>query len=204
MSAWLLIVLIAASPVGDLPAVRVGQWVTYRLEAEHRAPLAVRLAAVENLGPTAIWLELEAGPSEDLREPLLQLKLLCEREGSGLSGRILRAVAVVGHGLPREVDPRSWQLAVQGLATPVLSGASSMWGRSQAVRLAAGTIQARPWSIQVAGRRVERAWFSTQVPLLGLVRWESPAADQALQLRSYGENAEPHVALPLPKATASK
>jgi hypothetical protein len=180
---------------GKPSAAQIGDWVTYRSDSSSGSPLFIRLAAVASQGQEGIWLELEAGLEVGLREPLVQLKLLCERGLEGLSGKIVRAIAVVGHGAPREVDPRRWSGsdAQKGLAPSGFHWAQA--GR-RVVSTALGSLAVRPWELRFQDRVVQRLYLSAHVPLLHLVRLEVPEAGQTLELQASGTGATPRVQLP--------
>lgn len=194
-----LSLLLGTAPSAGLPGLRVrpGEWVVYRAVSGARPPFFLRLAAVgDEPSSDGTWLEVEAGLGPELRAPLVQLKLLYQRQGAALSGRVLRAVAVVGHGGPRELEPARWRIEDAIGAGPTPPGAHSRWGAIRVLSLAGRALRARPWETVHQGVVVQRLWVSDEVPVLNLVRMEVPALNQTLELDGFGFDARARIPLP--------
>ena len=200
-------VLLAPLQTGTASA-RAGQWVTYQVTTASGLTVFLRLAAVKDEpAEHAIWVEVEAGLTAGMESPLLQLALLCERDGDRLTGRVRRAFAAVAHEPAAPLPPALLAKARMEAPSddrPPPADFRFRLGAPQDLATRAGRLTARPWELVYKGQVVKRMWMSDAVPLLHLARIEVPAVGQRIDLHDAGEGAEPRVKLPAARSFASE
>lgn len=222
----LLLWLLAAPPAGAQapPAVRtlvehmsrgvratkVGDWVTYELDGGGRRVHYWRLAAVgeekDRLGRDALWIEIDLGTHPAMAAPLGQLKMLVARE-TGLSAQgITRLIVASGFDRPQEYSPEALEVALGREPTAARRGRAAgpgpgiRSGPETRLMTLAGTVPAVPLEVRYRSTVIKRLWMSREVPVLQLAKIEIPGIGQSMEVRDFGVNAKPLMAMPEPDA----
>ncbi len=179
-----------------------GDWISYRTDAGGGRVSFWRLSAVgaekDALGRDALWIEVELGQHEDLRAPLLQMKMLVAR-GEGLAAEgVTRLFVAIGADPPQEISPDRLQtLRRSPPARPHGPGEEIIRTREEGRLLThAGTLPAIPIEIYHRGSLIERIWMSHRLPLLGLAKLEMPSIGHAMEVTGFGHDAAPRMILP--------
>jgi len=180
-----------------------GDWISYRTEAGGGRVSFWRLSAVgaekDALGRKALWIEIELGQHEDLRAPLLQMKMLVAR-GEGLAREgVTRLLVAIGADPPQEIPPD--RLRALWRSPPVARAVSPSeeiirTGEEARLMTRAGTLPAVPVEIYHRGLLVERIWMSHRLPLLGLAKLEILSIGHAMEVTGFGRDAVPRMILP--------
>ena len=179
-----------------------GDWISYRTDAGGGRVSFWRLSAVgaekDALGRDALWVEVELGQHENLRAPLLQMKMLIARgEGLGADG-VTRLFVAIGADPPQEISPDRlhtlWRSPPAGAHGP---GEEIIRTRDERRLMThAGTLPAIPIEIYHRGSLIERIWMSHRLPLLGLAKLEMPSIGHAMEVTGFGHDAVPRMILP--------
>jgi hypothetical protein len=229
MKGLLLVFLLAALPASaqtppmvrtlvehmsrGLRTTKVGDWVTYRLDGGGSHVHYWRLAAVgeqkDALGREALWIEIDLGTHPAMAAPLGQLKLLVAKDG-GLSAQgITRLIVATGFDRPQEYSREALAAALgkePAAALPAVPAAAQgarptlRSGRETQLMTLAGTVPAVAVELRYRNTVVKRLWMSREIPVLQLAKIELPGIGQAMEVRDFGVNAKPLMALPAPDA----
>lgn len=235
MRALVLMVVLAASAASASPPatvrtllehmarggrdMRVGDWVTYRLDGGgarvHYWRLAVVGSEKDKLGRDAFWLEMEVGTHSAMRAPLGQLKLLvASGESLGAQGAVTRLIVGYGFDKPQEYSQEALEQALRErppsppdpgepaekpeprlTEPPVVQS-----GQPQRLMTLAGTVSAVPVEVRYRKTVVKRMWMSRDIPVMHLARIEIPGIREALEVADFGVDATPRMRMPEPGA----
>jgi len=178
-----------------------GDWISYRTDAGGGRVSFWRLSVVgaekDALGRDALWIEVELGQHQDLRAPLLQMKMLVAiGEGLGAEG-VTRLFVAIGADPPQEISPDHlhtlWRSPPASAHGP---GEETIRAREEGRLMThAGTLPVVPIEIYHRGSLVERIWMSHRLPLLGLAKLEIPSIGHAMEVTGFGRDALPRVNL---------
>src|SRR5262249_48973070 len=164
-----------------------GDWISYRTDAGGGRVSFWRLSVVgaekDALGRDALWIEVELGQHQDLRAPLLQMKMLVAiGKGLGAEG-VTRLFVAIGADPPQEISPDQLHTLWRSPpARPDSSGEEIIRAREEGrLMTLAGTLPAIPIEIYHRGSLVERIWMSHRLPLLGLAKLEIPSIGHAME-----------------------
>jgi hypothetical protein len=192
-------------------ATKPGDWVTYKLDGGGARVHYWRLAAVgeekDALGRAALWIELDLGTHPAMAAPLGQLKLLVAKD-TGLSAQgITRLIVATGFDRPQEYSQEALALALAkepSTAHPAAAAGTPRptvhSGRETQLMTLAGTVSAVPVELRYRSTVVKRLWLSREIPVLQLAKLEIPGIGQAMEVRDFGVDAKPLMALPAPDA----
>jgi hypothetical protein len=194
---------------------QVGDWVTYKLDGGGKRVHYWRLAAVsqekDRLGRDALWIEIDMGTHPGMVAPLAQMKMLVAKDVGISAQGITRLIVATGFDRPQEYSPEALASALDkepqaprpaqapgGLRPQVQSG------REVQLMTLAGTVPAVPLEVRYRNTVVKRMWLSREIPVLQLAKIEIPGIGQAMEVRDFGVDAKPMMAIPPPDAPKVK
>ncbi len=189
---------------------KVGDWVTYKLDGGGRRVHYWRIAAVgqekDRLGRDALWIEIDLGTHPGMAAPLGQMKMLVAKETGISSQGITRLIVASGFDRPQEYSPEALSQALN--KEPAAKKPAPAAGVSPGIRSGpetqlmtlAGTVPAVPLEVRYRSTVIKRLWMSREIPVLQLAKIEIPGIGQSMEVRDFGVNAKPLMALPEPDA----
>lgn len=185
---------------------RPGDWISYRTDAGGGRVSFWRFSVVgaekDVRGRDSLWIEIELGDHSDLRAPLAQIRMLVARETGLTAEAVTRVLVALGADQPQEISPEQLGRILQPEGAPArvrpepIASETIRPGRESRLMTHAGTLSAVPIEIYRGGTLVERVWMSYRLPLLHLAKLELPGIGHVMEVRDFGFDARPRMALP--------
>lgn len=202
----------------DIKTPKVGEWVRYELtrdtgrKRKFWMQMAIVGAQKDEKGRDAVWVETEFANHPAFKAPLFQMRTLCALgTEKGLLSResVTRVMLAFGPEKPVEASKevvedlyKDEDLESDWRQKPIKTGNFHLdfkTGKPTALMTYAGTVTATPFEGKFKGTVIHRIWFSEQIPLFRVAKFEVPKAGHTLEIRDYGVDARSRMVLPDPK-----